>query len=102
MARSTSTGMKPTYFALLPFAYRADRCGDHHQHMRLQAVVSQFVAQRQALGHAKSVLLVDDGQGEVLEQHFFLYDGVGTDHQRCLAAFDQMFRRGGLLLRGGF
>ena len=64
-----------------------NRRGRHHQQVWLHRLVAQLAAQRQTLGHAKAVLLVDDGQRQVLEMHLLLDDGVGAHHQLCLAAF---------------
>ena len=49
----------------------------------------EFSAQRQPLRHTKAVLLVDDGQRQVLEHHPLLDDGVGAHHQRGLATGHQ-------------
>ena len=38
--------------------------------------------------HAESVLFVDDDQGEALEHHLFLEDGVGTHHHLDAAIGD--------------
>ena len=71
------------------------RGGGHHEQVGLQrrcglrSVRRQLAAQGQALRHAKTVLLVNDGQRQVLEQHFVLNDGVRANHQPGLAAFNQ-------------
>ena len=63
--------------------------GRHHQQMRLQAGVLQFVAQGQALRHAKAVLLVNHRQRQVFELHLGLDDGVRAHHQLGLATLNE-------------
>ena len=50
--------------------------------MRLDGRVAQFAAQRQALGDAKAVLLVDDGQAQAGELHIVLDHRVRAHHQQ--------------------
>ena len=56
--------------------------------MRFHATC-EFSTQFQPLRHTKAMLLVDDGQRQVLEHHALLDDGVGAHHQRSLATLDQ-------------
>ena len=75
----------------------------HHQQMRLHGFVLQFAAQRQTLGHAKAVLLVDHRQRQIFEMHLGLDDGVGAHYQLGLAVFNN-FQHGAPLfglLRAG-
>ena len=57
--------------------------------MRLLAVARHLAAQGEPLGHAEAVLLVDDGQRQVLEFHLVLNHGVRANHQPGFAAFNQ-------------
>jgi hypothetical protein len=75
-----------------------DRRGAHHQHVRLHALMGQLLPQRQPLRHAKAVLLVNDGQGQVLELHLLLDDGVRAHHQGGLAAGHHRQHGGALFL----
>ena len=64
-------------------------CGRHHQQMRLlRGITGHFASQCQSLGHAKAVLLVDDGQRQILELHLVLNDRVRAHHQASRAAFN--------------
>ena len=64
--------------------------GTHHQHVRLQPLVGELLAQGQALRHAKAVLLVNHRQGQVVELHLLLNHGMRADHQRSLATGHQL------------
>ena len=66
-----------------------NRRGRHHQQMRLLPVRRHLAAQRQALCHAKAVLLVNDRQRQIFKHHFVLNHGVRADHQTGLAAGNQ-------------
>ena len=70
-----------------------DRRGRHHQHVGLHAFGEQLVAQRQPLRHTKAVLLVDDGQRQLVEFHLALDDGVRAHHQPRLARGNQRQHR---------
>ena len=61
--------------------------GRHHQQMGLLALAARagFVAQGQPLRHAKAVLLVNDGQPQLLKLHVVLNHRVGAHHQMGLA-----------------
>ncbi|MNV46390.1 hypothetical protein D3C71_1382200 [compost metagenome] len=74
-----------------------DRGGTHHEHVGLHAMGCEFLPQGQPLRHAKTVLLVDDGQRQVLELHLLLDHGVGAHHQRGLAAGHQRQHGGAVL-----
>ncbi len=67
--------------------------GGHDQLMRAEPAVDALLAQGQALLHAEAVLLVDDHQGQALEDHFVLEQRMGADHHRA-AAGDLLQRRG--------
>ncbi len=54
-----------------------DRRGGEHQHVDRFALLRQ----RQPLVHAEAVLLVDDGEREIVKRHFFLEQRVGADQQ---------------------
>ena len=62
--------------------------------MRCTRAVASLVAQRQALMDAKAVLLVNDRQPEIREDHAFLHQGMGANDNfgavgnlgKCLAA----------------
>ena len=69
-----------------------DRRGGHDQLVRVHAPAHAFLAQGQALLHAKAVLFVNDHQRKVLELHFVLEQCMGAHHHRCA---------GGDLLQGG-
>jgi len=58
-----------------------DRRGTQHQHIDATA----FGGQRQALAHAKTMLLVDHGERQCLEHHVILDQRVGTDQEIDLA-----------------
>ena len=61
--------------------------GRHHQQMGLLALAARagFVAQGQPLRHAKAVLLVNDGQPQLVKLHVVLNHRVGAHHQMGLA-----------------
>ncbi len=61
-----------------------DGRGTHDQGVRIVA----FLAQSCPLSHAETVLLVNDGQGQVLETHTLLDQGMGTDDDVCFASGD--------------
>ena len=74
-----------------------DRGCRHHQQMWLERVRlvalgirahTGLAAQCQALRHAKAMLLVNDGQRQVLETHLVLNHCVRAHHQLGLAALD--------------
>ena len=54
-----------------------NRCGSHHQGMGRNL---GFLVEFRPLLHAETVLLVDDGQAQVLEHHLALDQRVGADH----------------------
>ena len=54
-----------------------DRRRGEHQHVDRFA----FLRQRQPLMHAEAVLLVDDGESEIVECDLFLEQRVGADQQ---------------------
>ena len=54
----------------------------------LRGITGHFAAQCEALGHAKAVLLVDDGQRQILKLHLVLNDRVRAHHQAGRAAFN--------------
>ena len=54
-----------------------DRRRGEHQHVHRFALLRQ----RQPLMHAEAVLLVDDGQREIVERDFFLEQRVGADQE---------------------
>ena len=54
-----------------------DRRGGEHQHVDRLALLRQ----RQPLMHAEAVLLVDDGQREIVERDLFLKQRVGADQE---------------------
>ena len=66
--------------------------GGHDQLVRAQFPGHALLAQGQALLHAKTVLFIDDRQGQVLELHLFLEQRMGADHH---------WRAIGDLLQGG-
>ena len=49
----------------------------------------QLAAQGQALGDAKAVLFIDDGQRQFVELHLVLNEGVGAHYQAGLATGNQ-------------
>ena len=60
-----------------------------------------FFSQGEALMHAEPVLFIDDDQGEALEYHLLLEDGVGAHHHLDAAVRDggqRLFPRLALLL----
>ena len=61
-----------------------DRRRRHDQHVG--AAAAALGLQRQALVHAEAVLLVDDGEGQVLEHHVGLEQRVRADEDVDLAA----------------
>ena len=63
----------------------------------ISANALQGAAQRQALGHAEAVLLVDDGQRQPLELHLLLDHGMGAHHQGRTTA-GHLLQHGGALL----
>ncbi len=58
--------------------------GRHHEHVRGQWLA--FFPKGSPLRHAESVLLVGDGEAEVLELHPVLDEGVGADEDLDFAA----------------
>ena len=75
-----------------------DRRGRHHQQMRFLPGLLHLCPQRQPLGDAETMLLIDDGQAQIPELDLLLDHGVRADHQRCLAAGDQREHLGAFLL----
>ena len=61
-----------------------DRRRRHHEHVGMQPLR----AQRRALQHAETVLLVDDDQAQRREAHVALDERVRADHQMHAARFD--------------
>ena len=57
-----------------------DGGGGHHQHIGHLALGPQF----HPLGHAKAVLLIDNGKAKILEHHIFLKDRMGADQNANL------------------
>ena len=76
-----------------------DRRRGHHQLVRHQLAIAALVAQGQALVHAEAVLLVDDGQGQILAGHAFLHQGMRADHHARRAGGD-VGQHGGARLAG--
>ncbi|MNS25715.1 hypothetical protein D3C72_576160 [compost metagenome] len=54
--------------------------GGHDQLMGMHPLPLPFFAQGEALVHPEPVLFVDDHQGQALEHHLLLEDGVGAHH----------------------
>ncbi len=64
-----------------------DGCGGHHQHMRWHDV---FAPQLGTLLHPETVLLVDDGQTEVLEHDVVFDEGVCAHENIDVAALQPL------------
>ena len=56
---------------------------------RRPGIWRHLAAQRQPLRHTKPVLLVNDGEAQVLELHLVLDDRVGSNHQTGFTTGDQ-------------
>ena len=78
-----------------------DGGGGHDELVGMHPFPLPFFSQGEALMHAEPVLFIDDDQGEALEYHLLLEDGVGAHHHLDAAVRDggqRLFPRLALLL----